>query len=125
MADAKFRCQDCQAVIEEKDLKDLTRVFCRVEPGDVMPHGECPHCGAACFPVKEYSEPYLFYNQMGSRVLMVAVPGECGDWAAYCDAVRGICHANEWQTVAKRGDKIPKKWATFLFPQFDPAKYRE
>jgi len=44
------RCQDCGRLWDEADLKELKDVFQRVLPGEPMPSGECPSCGAACRP---------------------------------------------------------------------------
>lgn len=46
----KHVCDNCkkkwtlQAVVEAKDLNQ------RVEPGGIMPSGQCPECGALCYP---------------------------------------------------------------------------
>ncbi|QNL30605.1 hypothetical protein SEA_SPEEDDEMON_1550 [Gordonia phage SpeedDemon] len=42
-----FECQDCLARFASvDDLELIDNVFQRVEPGDPMPHGQCPDCGA-------------------------------------------------------------------------------
>ena len=47
------QCQNCQRLFIEDELinpiPDLTQ---RVAPGEVMPSGECPACGAVCHTVK-------------------------------------------------------------------------
>ena len=46
-------CQNCGRKWHDElleDIKDLTK---RVAPGEPMPSGECPDCGALCQPDKE------------------------------------------------------------------------
>lgn len=42
------RCQNCQRVWFWKETKAVKRIWERVLPGDIMPVGECPDCGALC-----------------------------------------------------------------------------
>lgn len=44
-----MRCQNCDWTGDEGQLGELIDVFERVHPGDTMPDGECPKCGAVCF----------------------------------------------------------------------------
>lgn len=44
------RCQNCDWTTEDTaDLCQIGDIFQRVQPGDVMPDGECPECGGVCF----------------------------------------------------------------------------
>lgn len=45
-------CQNCQMVWADKVLKDVRDLTQRVAPGEPMPSGECPSCGAVCHPVE-------------------------------------------------------------------------
>ena len=51
-----FVCQNCgkvlgrSALIPFEQIKDLHE---RVGPGEVVPFGECPDCGALCHPVSD------------------------------------------------------------------------
>lgn len=42
------RCQGCQRVWFWKETKAVKHIWERVQPGDTMPVGECPDCGALC-----------------------------------------------------------------------------
>jgi hypothetical protein len=64
------------------------------------------------------------YTALASRVLIVAVERTDG-WCAYCDAVPGYSHDNEYQEVARVGDKIQEKVARVLFPEYDGVHYAE
>lgn len=46
------------------------------------------------------------------------------DWTAYIDSVKGINHNDEWQEVAKSGDKLPSKIAVAIFPNLPIEKFR-
>ena len=41
------RCQNCGWTGTEDQTNELRRSWERVQPGDVMPAGECPECGAS------------------------------------------------------------------------------
>jgi hypothetical protein len=45
----RCECVDCSWRGSIHDLNPLKHVFERVQPGDVMPDGECPLCGIAVF----------------------------------------------------------------------------
>jgi len=47
------RCANCNGVFGAEELKDIKDIFQRIEPGGVVPSGECPKCGALCYPTKE------------------------------------------------------------------------
>lgn len=72
----------------------------------------------------EYQPPRFTYTALDRQVLVVAVPGEVGDWAAYIGAVPGKRHEDEVDAVAHAGTKLSLSMAKLLFPQFDPEQYR-
>lgn len=43
-----FTCQNCGAGWLESQLDELEDVMQRVSPGERMPDGQCPDCGAVC-----------------------------------------------------------------------------
>lgn len=65
------------------------------------------------------------WKALDSRVIVVAVEGYAGDWAAYIGAVAGKDHEEEWKEVEKQGSKLRRELAEFLFPEFKDLKYRE
>jgi hypothetical protein len=46
-------CQDCGGVFPQSKLKPVKDLHARVAPGEPMPSGECPECGAVCQPIDE------------------------------------------------------------------------
>lgn len=45
-------CQKCERWWAEADLDQVRHLSMRVSPGEPMPSGQCPECGAVCHPVK-------------------------------------------------------------------------
>jgi hypothetical protein len=46
-------CDNCSKRFEDSELKEVEHLSMRVDPGGTMPSGECPECGALCYPVKK------------------------------------------------------------------------
>jgi hypothetical protein len=44
-------CQNCDARYTQDELDRIDDVHERILPGDTMPSGQCPECGAVCFPI--------------------------------------------------------------------------
>ena len=46
----RFLCQNCEKVCTKDELEPLEErgIFERVSPGEPMPAGACPECGALC-----------------------------------------------------------------------------
>lgn len=47
-----YECQNCRARNPLGSLNYIKDLYARVEPGEPMPAGECPECGALCHAVK-------------------------------------------------------------------------
>ena len=47
------RCDNCGRVFPVPDLVELASLEQRVDPGGPEPAGECPSCGALCYPFEE------------------------------------------------------------------------
>lgn len=45
-------CGNCGASVVSSGVKPITDFFQRVEPGGMVPSGECPVCGSLCYPNK-------------------------------------------------------------------------
>ena len=46
------QCQNCDWVGNEGDTGEIEDYACRVSPGETVPVGECPDCGAICHYIK-------------------------------------------------------------------------
>lgn len=53
----RAKCQNCGLVLDEDDLKEIRHLSERVAPGEEMPSGECPQCGAVCHPTNAKVKP--------------------------------------------------------------------
>jgi len=47
------KCDDCGMRVPPDDLKPIHDLFDRLSAGGVVPAGECPNCGALCYPMSE------------------------------------------------------------------------
>jgi hypothetical protein len=68
-------------------------------------------------------KPFVRRRAISSRVLAVARTRIEGAWAAYCDAVPGLNHDNEWRKVLEEGAKMDKDTAVAIFPMFKGVPY--
>lgn len=51
----RLECQDCGEYCDQYDAKEIQHIHDRVAPGEPMPWGECPKCGALLQPQKPHS----------------------------------------------------------------------
>ena len=50
-------CANCgRTFTDEEELAEISELWGRVLPGDTMPGGECPDCGALCYPADAEEE---------------------------------------------------------------------
>jgi hypothetical protein len=61
----RCRCQDCQWKGDEADCDAIEDIFERVDPGEPMPSGQCPKCGALCQPEREHIQVEYDRNYCG------------------------------------------------------------
>jgi len=91
---------------------------------------KCIHCDDesmlwCCKTCREKigDEPRAIHvKALSGRVLVVAVQRLEG-WVAYCDAVPGWSHDQEYQEVMRTGDKILKDDAIALFGNIGTGPY--
>ena len=69
----KHQCDNCSKTFDAKKLLDIQDLFERVEGGSIVPSGECPSCGALCYPVASESNICLIRNT-GIELEVVAGP---------------------------------------------------
>ena len=48
----KHACDNCGKEWDEKRLSEPKDLWQRLDPGSIVPSGECPDCGALCYPNK-------------------------------------------------------------------------
>lgn len=64
------------------------------------------------------------WKPLANDVIVVAVEGAIGDWAAYIGAVVGDNHEHEWMKVRDHGSKLRREVAEVLFPDFKKLRWR-
>jgi len=53
-------CQNCSEKFRDDQLEEITHgIWERVSPGELMPSGECPSCGALCHPLDNALTPFV------------------------------------------------------------------
>jgi hypothetical protein len=73
MSKRKHRCDNCGAIWDRDELRDIHDFWERVEPGGIMPSGQCPNpdCRALCYPVPADSD------LARAHTIVVTVKGGC------------------------------------------------
>jgi hypothetical protein len=62
MANIQVRCDNCGKVWDEEQVENslenggIDKLLERIEPGGMVPFGECPECGALVYPLQEGGE---------------------------------------------------------------------
>ena len=46
-------CGNCKYLWSADKLEDIKNILERIEPGGIVPSGECPRCSMLCYPVKK------------------------------------------------------------------------
>src|ERR1700694_5816874 len=79
MADT-IHCENCDRTWSEEDMDQIRHYWERVEPGGVVPVGQCPDpdCGALCYP------SYGYVSTLEQRLAALqGVLARLQDWAAH------------------------------------------
>jgi hypothetical protein len=77
--EGKNICQNCRKTFTEDKLAEITHgIWERVSPGEIMPSGECPSCGALCHPVVKSASPNLL---QAVETILKNTQGASGDSA--------------------------------------------
>ncbi len=77
------RCDNCHGLWLDSELEEPKRLTERLDPGGVVPRGECPECGALSYPVKAWEidpahwtaleEFGAFFRVEGKELLVAAM----------------------------------------------------
>lgn len=70
----KARCDNCERVHNIGDLTEPERLHERLDPGGIVPAGECPACGALAYPVDPAEK--LVCRTMGANLNMQRIEFE-------------------------------------------------
>ncbi len=77
-ADEMTVCDNCSACRAEGDLNYIADYHERVEPGGIVPSGECPDCGCLCYP-KDATQPEIVtVVRTGTEAAEVALSEKAG-----------------------------------------------
>ena len=70
----QHECDNCYSVFSASKLKDIQDLEQRLNPGGEVPSGECPKCGALCYPIKAASNPVYLLQNSGLEISVLAGP---------------------------------------------------
>jgi hypothetical protein len=59
-----YACAHCGAVWTAEQLAPYHDFWSRVQPGEIIPHGDCPDCGAFCYPPELPTGPLHVWTVM-------------------------------------------------------------
>ena len=93
MADM-IRCEECGGTWAEEALDPIHDYWSRVDPGGVVPVGQCPnpHCGALCYP------PYGYVYDLEQRCAALHdIMSRLLDW----EALMGGWEAPVWDEARR------------------------
>jgi hypothetical protein len=117
-------CQNCdwRGPDEQlgRQLADTPDLLERVDPGEPMPTGECPLCGALCQPVEDEEQPTANYmehydpdNMLGNVCAVIA--DRTSDTTAEQVAQRVACEFGDGDFTAAEG----RLWGAYFGPLCD------
>ena len=64
-------------------------------------------------------------HMITDQIMVVACEGDVNDWAAYMAPVFGVSYDADIERVTKRGRKIDRNLAEFLFPEWKTLSWRD
>ncbi|KKN24117.1 hypothetical protein LCGC14_0898060 [marine sediment metagenome] len=80
-------CDNCSREHKAAALHGIANLFDRLEPGGTVPSGECPECGALCYPVETVQQ-----RRKRRRRRQLAACDTCSEYCQSSAAVL-ICYA--------------------------------
>ncbi len=70
-----YACQNCEWKGTEAELAPYSDMEKRLEPGDTVPEGECPECGACCWPEETPADIAAEKARQAGPALLAALQG--------------------------------------------------
>ncbi|WP_234625063.1 hypothetical protein RMS29_027390 (plasmid) [Agrobacterium rosae] len=110
----KYICQNCSNSFAENELREIRNITERVMPGEIMPAGECPSCGALCHaPLHDAESPVfdallLAYGSLCARMDPNKRPKTPIDWKTLDAAIAKGSGGKTYTTVMAERWKPPK-----------------
>lgn len=113
----KHICNNCGAKWDKENVIYVFDLQQRVDPGGIMPIGECPDCGALCYPAKKRSPT--------KKIYLGIITGEYGSVIFAHQTKKGLTNAiykfvKKWWEEDKMG-ALPKKKQEAVDRYFEAA----
>lgn len=104
-------CQNCDWRGDASELREIHDLSQRVSPGELMPSGECPECGALCQPLGDPWATIHGFLEERSDFLRVGV-SRCEGGFDVVLRLDGTYASREW--AESSATEICKQLATIL-----------
>jgi len=106
-SEKRAKCGDCGGIWKLDELRGYLDFWSRVEPGNEIPAGDCPECGAFAYLVKKPVEPArVVVTVRGGVVEDVETPAgvtyEVRDYDN-CEKCGGVECSGGWRRVEAHG----------------------
>lgn len=113
----KSQCDNCGWIGKPLfELHEISNLLQRIEPGGVVPSGECPKCDCLCYPVKPKHKTKQPTNNKRAERAMKAVGAwrgyEVGDEADLRDLLTDLMHLCRRDKVDFEG-QLAIAWRNF------------
>ena len=60
--EGRHQCDNCEWEGQAEALRPIRSLESRLDPGGIVPSGECPYCGALAYPVKRTRWLFVFHG---------------------------------------------------------------
>ncbi len=82
--DELHRCDNCGKVHANETLKIAKHLGERIDPGGVMPSGECKECGALCYPIEPDPDWHIVTGYFGLDSSFMYTDKQVMDYTRQC-----------------------------------------
>lgn len=109
------RCQNCEWTGTDerlaRKLEDVPDLFERVAPGEPMPSGECPQCGALCQPIE--MKTYRITETITFEIAAPTAQAAVSDWLNKGEQANGyaFCECTDREVADQDGRLTEEEWS--------------
>lgn len=110
--DELHRCDNCGKVHANETLKIAKHLGERVDPGGVMPSGECMECGALCYPIKPDPDWETVMSYFGLDSSFMYTAKQAMDYTR--QYIKGLANEEQQAERGERGMELLKEADSYL-----------
>lgn len=98
----KSKCDNCENIFRDEQLSSIEDFHIRVEPGNEVPSGECPDCGALCYIIREEKPKAKVQSSVLDRWKFDYCHPHNGEYWHECT----VCGGRDWIASYGRQDQL-------------------